>query len=182
MTSETEGAQPPPPTEQLRFARSGGVPNNPVLPVVLRHDIAAIRNQPAACERLFERHGWGGTWRDGIFPYHHFHSDAHEALGIVRGEATVLLGGPDGKEVTVRAGDVVVLPAGTGHKRLAATSDLLVVGAYPPGQEAFDLRRADPAELDEVSANIAAVPLPETDPVAGAEGPLVVIWNAAAAR
>ena len=171
-----------PDPEQLRFAPSGGVPNNPLLPVVLRHEITGIRDNPEACEQLFERHGWGGSWRDGIFPFHHFHSDAHEALGIVGGEATVLLGGPDGTEVALRAGDVVVLPAGTGHKRLDATPDLLVIGAYPPGQEAFDLRRADPAELDEVTANVAAVPLPATDPIAGADGPLVALWNEAATR
>ena len=178
MTSGTErlGGQP----EQLRFPPSGGVPNNPVLPVVLRHGITAITDDPAACEQLFESNGWGGTWRNGIFSYHHFHSDAHEALGIVSGEATVLLGGPDGTEVTLRAGDVVVLPAGTGHKRLASSDDLLVVGAYPAGQEHFDLRRAERGELDEVTRNVAAVPLPKSDPVGGEDGPLVAIWGGAA--
>jgi uncharacterized protein YjlB len=178
MTSVTESAGNPP--EELRFPPSAGVPNNPVLPVILRHDIATIKDNPEACERMFEGNGWGGTWRDGIFSYHHFHSDAHEALGIVSGEATVLLGGPDGKEVTLRAGDVVVLPAGTGHKRLSSSPDLLVVGSYPPGQEQFDLRRADPGELAEVTRNVASVSLPESDPVAGPGGPLVAIWMAAA--
>jgi uncharacterized protein YjlB len=178
MTSGTEplGGQP----EQLRFSPSAGVPNNPALPVLLRHEIAAIKDDPTACEQLFEDNGWGGTWRNGIFSYHHFHSDAHEALGIVRGEATVLLGGPDGTEVTLRAGDVVVLPAGTGHKRLSSSEDLLVVGAYPAGQQNFDLRRGDPGELDDVTHNVSAVPLPENDPVAGAEGPLIAIWTTGA--
>lgn len=178
MTSRPETAENPAP-ELLRFERSDGVPNNPDLPVIVRHDVEAVTGDPSGCEQLFRRHGWGGTWRDGIFSFHHFHSDAHEVLGIVSGQATVLLGGPDGREVSVRAGDVVVLPAGTGHKRLTASPDLLVVGGYPPGQEDFDLRRADPDELDEVTRNVASVPLPETDPVAGKDGPLVAIWGAA---
>jgi uncharacterized protein YjlB len=175
MTSEAEptGGRP----EELRFQPSGGVPNNPALPVLLRHGIVSILDSPEACEQMFSRNGWGGTWRDGIFSYHHFHSDAHEALGIVSGEATVLLGGPDGTEVTLRAGDVVVLPAGTGHKRLSSSPDLLVVGAYPPGQEQFDLRRAEPGELEEVTGNIASVLVPKSDPVAGPGGPLVAIWG-----
>jgi uncharacterized protein YjlB len=177
MTSGTEplGGQP----EQLRFPPSAGVPNNPALPVLLRHGITAIIDDPAACEHLFESNGWGGTWRNGIFSYHHFHSDAHEALGIISGEATVLLGGPAGTEVTLHAGDVVVLPAGTGHKRLASSDDLLVVGAYPAGQEHFDLRRGETSELDEATGNVAAVPLPESDPVAGRSGPLLAIWASA---
>jgi uncharacterized protein YjlB len=69
-----------------------------------------------------------------------------------------------------------VLPAGTGHKRQAASDDLLVIGAYPTGQEHYDLRRGDPEELEEAERNIAAVPLPATDPVDGAEGPLVESW------
>jgi uncharacterized protein YjlB len=180
MASEIEPAGSLPEPEQLRLRPSAGIPNNPVLPVVLRRGVNRIKDDPAACERLFYDHEWGGTWRGGIFAYHHFHSDAHEALGIVSGEATVLLGGPGGTEVTVRAGDVVVLPAGTGHKRLSSSSDLLVVGAYPPGQENFDLRRGDPAEMAEATRNIASVPLPDTDPVAGRHGPLVAIWKVVA--
>jgi uncharacterized protein YjlB len=164
--------------EQLRFEPSAGIPNNPSLPVILRHGLE-ITTGPEACEQLFTRNGWGGTWRDGIFPYHHFHSNAHEALGIVSGEATVQLGGPDGSQVRLLAGDVVVLPAGTGHKRMASSEDLLVVGAYPPGQERFDLRRGDPDELDEVTRNVASVPLPDSDPVAGADGPLLALWRTA---
>lgn len=98
-------------------------------------------------------------------------------LGIVSGEATVLLGGPDGQEVHLASGDVVVLPAGTGHKRQAASPDLLVIGAYPRGQERYDLRRGDPDELEAVKGNIARVPLPENDPVDGRTGLLVVAWS-----
>jgi uncharacterized protein YjlB len=132
----------------------------------------------AAHEQLFALHGWLGAWRDGIFPFHHFHSTAHEVLGIARGAAGVMLGGPQGGRFELSAGDVVVLPAGTGHCNTGSSSDLLVVGAYPDGMD-WDLRRGDPDERDEVLANIAGVPLPGQDPVRGADGPLVELWNSA---
>jgi uncharacterized protein YjlB len=162
--------------QSLHFERSEGIPNNPQLPVVLRLGVQDIVSDPDACERLFARNGWVGSWRDGVFPFHHFHSNAHEVLGLVQGEVTIMLGGPGGQELRIAAGDVVVLPAGTGHKRQAASDDLLVIGAYPTGQEHYDLRRGDPEELEEAERNIAAVPLPATDPVDGAEGPLVESW------
>jgi uncharacterized protein YjlB len=115
-------------------------------------------------------------WRDGIYPFHHFHSTAHEALGIVRGRVRVMLGGPGGAELDLVAGDAVVLPAGTGHRNLGASPDLLVIGAYPPGQVP-DLRRGAPDELEASRARILAVPLPPTDPLAGADGPLVALWT-----
>jgi uncharacterized protein YjlB len=155
----------------LRFEQSEGIPNNPDLPVVVYHGVEEIVDDPAACERLFHTNRWGGSWRDGIFPFHHYHSNAHEVLGIVSGEALVTLGGPGGEQLTVRAGDVLVLPAGTGHKRDDTTGALLVIGAYPPGQENYDLRRGDPAELPEARRNIAAVVLPEADPVVGTDEP-----------
>ena len=133
---------------------------------------------PEAYEQLFAGHGWRGAWRDGIFPFHHFHSTAHEVLGIARGTAGVMLGGPEGRRFELSAGDVVVLPAGTGHCNTGSSTDLLVVGAYPNGMR-WDLRRGDPAERDEVLANLASVPLPEQDPVRGPDGPLVELWQRA---
>lgn len=164
--------------DALRFADDGQIPNNPELPALVYHDVAEVAAGAASCEALFARHGWGGSWRDGIFPFHHFHSVSHEVLGIVAGTATVVLGGPQGERLDVRAGDVLVLPAGTGHCREGSAAGLLVVGAYPPGQEGYDLRRGDAAEHDEVRANIARVPLPEQDPVEGPTGPLVEAWRA----
>ena len=161
----------------LRFDSSQGIPNHPSLPVVVSHGVLEIVGDPGRCEEVFARHGWGGSWRDGVFPFHHFHSNAHEVLGFVAGETTVLLGGPDGESVRIVAGDVVVLPAGTGHKRESASDDLLVVGAYPAGQENFDLRRGDPDEFDEVSQNIASVALPALDPSGGEAGPLIRAWS-----
>jgi uncharacterized protein YjlB len=153
--------------ERLSFPPGPAIPNHPDLPVVVHRGVERVARGADACEELFASHGWGGSWRDGVFGFHHFHSTSHEALGVVRGEATLMLGGPQGEEVEVAAGDALVLPAGTGHKRMAASADFLVVGAYPPGQEDYDLRRGDPAELEEVRRNIARVPPPSADPVLG---------------
>ena len=81
-------------------------------------DLAGEHDPAAPFERAFARHGWGDGWRNGIHPFLHFHTATHEVLGIARGRATVEFGGARGQALTVEAGDVVVLPAGTGHRRL----------------------------------------------------------------
>jgi uncharacterized protein YjlB len=163
--------------ETYTFEDDGSIPNSS-LPVLLYHHAIRSGAGAAGYEKLFARHGWRGAWRDGIFPFHHFHSTSHEVLGIAAGTATVMLGGPRGRTLELVPEDVVVLPAGTGHRNLGSSADLLVVGAYPSGMR-WDLRRGDPAERDEVLGNIAGVPLPDQDPVAGTDGPLAQLWSAA---
>jgi uncharacterized protein YjlB len=141
--------------------------NHPHYPVLVYRGVDEAAAGADACRALFGEHGWGGAWTDGVFAFHHFHSNAHEVLGVVAGSATLALGGPQGEAFTVAAGDVLVLPAGTGHKREAASDDFLVVGAYPPGQENYDLRRGERHEADEARRAIARVALPPGDPVGG---------------
>lgn len=156
------------------FDDDGSIPNS-ALPVLLYPGAVDTTAGARAFEDLFAAHSWLGAWRNGIYPFHHFHSTAHEVLGIARGSVAVVLGGPQGRRFELTAGDVVVLPAGTGHCNAGSSPDLLVVGAYPNGM-GWDLRRGDPAEHEEVLANIAQVPMPEQDPVAGADGPLLDRW------
>jgi uncharacterized protein YjlB len=160
------------------FEDDGTIPNNPKLPLLLyRSALHFADNDPAAvCEDVFANHGWGDAWRDGIYPFPHYHSTAHEVLGIARGEARVRLGGEHGAEVTVGPGDVIAIPAGVGHQNLHSSPDLLVIGAYPEGQS-WDLCRGEPDERPGVLENIARVPLPDTDPVYGEAGPLIGHWR-----
>ena len=161
--------------DELMSAESDGVPNNPHLPVLVYHRAIDVSHEGATrIEQRFRANGWQGLWRNGVFGYHHYHSYAHEVLGIAAGRATLLIGGPGGRELEVVAGDVVLLPAGTGHRRLEASSNFLVVGGYPPGQDA-DIQRSPATEADRQA--IASVPLPRLDPVLGANGPAVTVWR-----
>ena len=161
-----------------RFADDCAIPNNPDLPLLVYSGALNLPpdNPAAACETVFAANGWGGSWRDGIYPFPHYHSTAHEVLGVCRGEAKVRFGGNAGIVLTVRAGDVVVIPAGVGHQNLGGGADFLVVGAYPQGQR-WDLCRGAADERPQVLDNIARVPLPAADPVYGPGGPLAEQWR-----
>ena len=169
-------------TEPLTFmfADDGKVPNNPRLPLLLYRgavDVAAAPDPESAIEQVFMNNGWGhGLWRNGILPYTHFHAMTHEALGIARGSARVRFGGDDGEEIELKAGDVAVLPAGTGHRRLSDIDGLRVIGGYP-AQGRYDFWRGTPSEHAEALQNIAKVPLPKSDPLFGPDGPLLTLWQ-----
>jgi uncharacterized protein YjlB len=162
----------------LRFADDGLVPNNPTLPFLVYRGAVDVtgRDPAAAIERRFAAHGWGDMWRNGIYPFTHYHSRIHEALGVAHGRARVRFGGKTGEELEIAAGDVAVLPAGTGHQRVSASNDLLVVGAYPP-DGTYDLCRATPSTRERALATIPSVPLPATDPLYGRDGPLMALWS-----
>ena len=168
----------PPRTPHLHhFADAGAIPNNPDLPVVhYRHAIELGNDPPAAIEATFAKNRWKPDWRDKIYDYHHYHSTAHEVMGIAAGYARVRLGGISGDDVELEPGDVVVLPAGTGHKLIAASEDFLVVGAYPPGQDWDVITAEEPQKKEEAIKTIANLPLPAHDPVYGKRGPLWQVW------
>lgn len=161
----------------LLLEADADVPNNPRLPVL--HYVGVLDRAHGDLaprfEAMFDAHGWPAAWRNGIFPFHHFHSTAHEVLGIYSGTVTVRLGGEGGVDVVLALGDVVVLPAGVGHKRLACRGALGVVGAYPEGQAA-DMCRPDAARLQAHAVAVARVVVPAQDPVSGRGGPLASHW------
>ena len=133
------------------------------------------RDPPSGFETLFTRNGWGGLWRNGLYTFHHYHSTAHEVLGVSAGIVHVQLGGPGGVTIALEVGDVVVIPAGVAHKNVAASTDFRVVGAYPVGT-APDLCFGKPGERPAADRNIARLAVPD-DPVAGAGGALAELWN-----
>jgi uncharacterized protein YjlB len=159
--------------EKIIFPASGWVPNNQRLPVLLYKN-ALPRGSSNDFKELFATNEWTGIWRNGVFNYQHYHCGAHEVLGIGQGNATLLIGGPDGRAIEVVKGDCLILPAGTGHMNLGCSADFEVVGAYPVGQRA-DIQTAAPSP--EMLSRISALPVPEADPVQGSSGPLTTAWR-----
>jgi uncharacterized protein YjlB len=159
------------------FADDGNIPNNPILPLLIYEGVLGLDGADVAraCIERLAANGWHGAWRNGIFPFPHYHSTAHEVLGICQGEAKLRLGGERGLMMTVKAGDALVLPAGTGHQNLGSSPELLVVGAYPGGMD-WDLCRGGSPMQEDERRNIQAVPLPDSDPLFGRNGPLVRLW------
>lgn len=163
--------------ETFLFKPDGDIPNN-VLPLVLyRGALPPALRTPGACQSLFHQNDWVGNWADGVFDYWHFHVTGHEVLGCVQGDADIGFGGDHGAKVTFSAGDVVAIPAGVGHKRLSAKrGGFTVVGGYPPGQNGTISEPGD-FPLAEAQRKIAALALPKSDPVAGADGPIFAAWK-----
>jgi uncharacterized protein YjlB len=151
------------------FEKGSDVPNSN-LPVLLFRGILAphAAGKGPRFRQAFKKNGWTGLWTDTIYDYTHFHSNAHEVLGIAEGRVTVKLGGEDGRRFRLKAGDMLVLPAGIGHRRVGDDDGLKVIGAYPPGQSHFNMKRKGRA--------IPKVPLPPTDPFYGEGGPLIRLW------
>jgi len=168
--------------EQLNFKDDGIFPNSPLPLLFYREAIRADAKDPASIfEQRFAENDWTNSWRDGVYSFPHYHSTSHEVLGVYSGTATLRLGGERGKSVDVRAGDVIVIPAGVAHQNIGAGDDVGVVGAYPDGRE-WDLLRGRPGERPRADENIAALPIPDNDPIYGAEGPLRRLWKPSDAR
>ncbi|GGB00878.1 cupin domain-containing protein [Macrococcus hajekii] len=153
----------------LHRPTSPSAPNHIILPVILYHD---VEGSPA---ELFKQNGWHHIWENGVFDYHHFHPNTHEVLGVKSGEAELQIGGENGQIVTVKMGDVLLLPAGYGHKRCSQSADFKIVGAYPT-EQAVDTETSY-NDLNDVNKIINRVALPETDPVQGTTGPVFREWH-----
>jgi uncharacterized protein YjlB len=176
---ELDSAIRPRKVHQFSFKDDGIIPNNPACPLIFYRSPVRLSDQfdPAAMfEELFTRNGWGDCWRNGVYDYVHYHSQIHEVLGVARGTGRVRFGGDKGRQFDLKAGDVAILPAGTGHQCLRANRDFLVVGAYPPAGT-YDECRTRPKERERALVTIPKVPVPQKDPVYGREGPLLRAWR-----
>ena len=163
--------------ESIQIQANGNIPNSELPLLVYRRAVRLQSDDPASVfEALFKANGWQDSWRNGIYDYHHYHSTAHEVLGVYQGNATVNFGGEGGPITKVWPGDVIIIPAGVSHKNLGASPDFGVVGAYPKGQH-VDMHYGKPEELAKAEANISKLPQPEQDPVQGSDGPLFQYWE-----
>lgn len=175
-------------TQTQIINENGNFPNNGKLPLVLypgavdpdSRDGSVHSLDPGSLahelEVIFTRNYWPPAWRDGVYPYHHYHSVAHEALGVYSGRAKLQCGGNGGPVLEIGPGDVIVIPAGVAHKLISSEGNLGIVGAYPQGQSP-DLRYGKSGERPEADKNIAATPLPGIDPVLGRTGPVAEEWG-----
>jgi uncharacterized protein YjlB len=159
------------------FDDDGLVPNNPLPFLVYKRAVSLDHDHPEeTIEDLFGANGWGGMWRNGVFDFLHYHATVHEALGVARGHARVRFGGDHGKEFEIAAGDVAILPAGTGHQCIKASDDFCVIGAYPPGSR-MEITRATPENRAKALKTIPNVARPPADPVTGKHGALMRLWR-----
>jgi uncharacterized protein YjlB len=164
----------------LRFKDDGETPNNARCPVIFYRSPVKLRHRfdvAAVFEELFEANGWENSWRDGMYDFLHFHTRTHEVLGIARGAVRAEFGGAKGQKLDLKAGDVVILPAGTGHRRLRVSKDLLIVGAYPANNGKYDEPKPGDVSHQEARASVARVRVPRADPVYGKDGPLKRLWR-----
>jgi uncharacterized protein YjlB len=160
--------------QKFYFKDDGKIPNSK-LPLLVYRNALRSGITAAKLKKQFAANNWTNSWENGVYSFHHYHSTSHEVLGIYSGSAKLHFGGENGEKLKVKAGDIVIIPAGVGHKNLGATSDFGVVGAYPEGRD-WDLLKGEPGERPTADKNIAALPVPETDPLLGRSEGLRKIW------
>jgi uncharacterized protein YjlB len=162
----------------LQLEENEFFPNNSELPVLLYKNVFDFGSEDPAStiEKILSENNWGGSWRNGIYSFHHYHSTAHEALGVYGGWAEVQLGGPESEIVRIESGDLVVLPVGTTHKKVNSGDGFAVVGAYPDRQS-WDMNYGTQDELEKAKSNISKVKLPSKDPVFGVGGKMFEFWK-----
>jgi uncharacterized protein YjlB len=159
--------------------RNGNFPNNRFPVLIYRKGmlLPEQKNKAASiAQKFFNANGWSNSWRNGIYDFHHYHSNVHECMAVCMGWATIILGGPNGKRIKLRKGDVIILPAGAGHKCTKKSEDFLCVGAYPEGKD-FDINMGTSEEYKRAIKNIKKVPIPKHDPVFGVQGFLKSYWK-----
>ncbi len=151
--------------------------NNNQLPLVFYTQVLSIQEGDAeTLEDLFRYNGWTGCHRNSISGKHHYHSQAHEAMGAYQGYARVQFGGPSGLIKEIHPGDVIIIPSGVAHKNIESSPDFACVSTYPEGQT-FDLNYISLKLSESHEEKIKSTPLPESDPVFGKTGELLNYWR-----
>ncbi|MEO6220362.1 MAG: cupin domain-containing protein [Ginsengibacter sp.] len=154
----------------------GQFPNSNLFLLIYKEAIKLPDNDSSIFKKIFKSNNWTNSWLNGVYDYHHYHSITHEVLGIYEGNANVQFGGPNGIAEDVSKGDVIIIPAGVAHKCNSASDDFKCIGAYPDGND-YDIKKGEPSDRPEADENIRNVKLPDTDPVYGLTGPLILNWE-----
>jgi uncharacterized protein YjlB len=161
------------------FKDDGVIPNSKY-PLLHYQQVFSAKGSAGASwmEEHFAKNKWTNSWRNGVYSFHHYHSTSHEVLGVYSGSALLHLGGEKGAKVKVEAGDIIIIPAGVGHKNLGSSSDFGVVGAYPNGRS-WDVMKGEPGDRPKADERIAALLIPEFDPFSGKQEGLIKLWKKA---
>lgn len=159
-----------------QFSDDGRFPNNDDLPlIVITAALDPATVSPEKFERTFRQNGWPAAWRNGLYDFQHYHSSAHEVLGIYSGWVKACFGGPEGETLKAQAGDIIIVPAGVSHCNMGQSDDFLVVGGYPAGQN-YDMMYGNEGERPGADDTIKSVGKPLADPIFGPTGPLMKLW------
>lgn len=163
---------------EIYHLKDDGIFPNNTLPVVV---YKRVLNLPVffasnIVRKIFRDNNWKNSWKSGIFTYHHYHSTTHEALGVIKGKTTLLLGGQHGCKIDVQAGDVLIIPAGVAHKNLGNENQITCIGAYPNGKS-YDILYGKKEERPGADERIIKVPKPLTDPVFGTKSGIAEHWK-----
>jgi uncharacterized protein YjlB len=152
-------------------------PNNSRLPLLIyKKPLTFSKTTTKEVQKFLETNHWKNSWVNGIYDYHHYHSNTHEALIIFSGTCNVQIGGPEGNTYEITEGDVVIFPAGVAHKSLSASNDFVCIGAYPFDND-YDMQYGLATEHPKVDKNINQIKLPEMDPIFGKDGLLLQYWK-----
>ena len=164
----------------IQLSENKPYPNNTLPVLYYEHALEkALSNNFTSDDvlKLFENNGYTRGWTGGILDRHHFHSTAQEALAVTKGEVSVQLGGQNGPVHTLRKGDIVLLPAGTAHKRLDGSNNFEVVGAYPKNGKDFDMQYGGASDYEVIKDRILQVKRPLTDPATGNPKDINTYWS-----
>lgn len=161
---------------QLKFKDDGTIPNSKYPLLIYKNIFSEEKADADYITKYFEDHNWKNSWKNGVYDYHHYHSTTHEALGVYRGFATIQFGGEQGEQVSVEEGDVIVIPAGVSHKKISASDNFGVVGAYPEGSD-YDIKKGGNSDRPQADENIKKVAVPDKDPVYGKMEGLAALWK-----
>jgi uncharacterized protein YjlB len=151
-------------------------PNNEFLPVLHYKNVLqlGILFNGWRIRKHFKRNGWSNSWRNTIYDFDHYHSNTHEVMAVIKGKATLILGGDDGQKITIEKGDVLIIPAGVSHRNASPATKCRCIGAYPNGID-YDMRYGTD-EGTKALENIKQVKVPDKDPLFGNGGEIRHYW------